>query len=93
MGLVSEYTTVGLNSSVISYYENLGYEIPRRKDKQGRLRVAQGTTIEVKISDLTPSSNQYIEARCDCDTCNKTKKIITNCFVVDFLFRKFILPK
>ena len=23
MGLVNEYTTVGLNSSVISYYENL----------------------------------------------------------------------
>lgn len=76
MGLVSEYTTVGLNSSVISYYENLGYEIPRRKDKQGRLSVPQGATIEVKISDLMPSSNQYIEARCDCNTCNKTKRIM-----------------
>lgn len=76
MGLVSEYTTVGLNSSVISYYENLGYEIPRRKDKQGRLSVPQGATIEVKISDLTPSSNQYVEVRCDCDTCNRTKRIM-----------------
>ncbi|MSS38930.1 hypothetical protein FYJ37_00830 [[Clostridium] scindens] len=76
MSLVSEYTTVGLNSSVISYYENLGYKIPRRKDKQGRLSVPQGATIDVKISDLTPSSNQYIEARCDCDTCNKTKRIM-----------------
>ena len=76
MSLVSEYTTVGLNSSVISYYENLGYEIPRRKDKQGRLSVPQGTTIDVKISDLTPSSNQYIDAQCDCSSCKKIKRIM-----------------
>ena len=30
----------------------------------------------MKISDLMPSSNQYIEARCDCNTCNKIKRIM-----------------
>lgn len=76
MGLVNEYTTVGLNSSVISYYENLGYKIPRSIDNQGRLRIPRGTTIDVKTTDLMPSSNQIIEARCD--YCNKIKKIQYN---------------
>lgn len=76
MGLLNEYTTVGLNSSVISYYEKLGYEIPRRKDKEGRIRIPRGTTIEVKTTDLMPSSNQYIDAQCDCNSCNKIKRIM-----------------
>ena len=66
MGIVNEFTTVGLNGSVISYYENLGYEIPRRKDKEGRLKIPSGATINVKTTDLSPSSNQIIEAECDC---------------------------
>ena len=76
MGIVNEFTTVGLNGSVISYYENLGYEIPRRKDKEGRLKIPSGATINVKTTDLSPSSNQIIEAECDC--CKKHKKIQYN---------------
>ena len=65
MGIANEFTTVKLVSGVISYYENLGYEIPRSIDNQGRLRIPRGTTIDVKTTDLSPSSNQTIEARCD----------------------------
>lgn len=72
MGLVNEYTTVGLNSSVISYYEKLGYPIPRSKDKEGRMRIPRGTTINVKTTDLMPSSNQYVDVECDC--CGARKK-------------------
>lgn len=74
MGLINEYTTVGLNSSVISYYENLGYEVPRSKDKEGRLRIPRGTTINVKTTDLMKSSNQYVEV--ECDYCKKIKRIL-----------------
>ena len=73
MGLVNEYTTVGLNSSVISYYENLGYKIPRSIDNQGRLRIPRGTTIDVKTTDLMPSSNQVVDV--ECDFCKKHKKL------------------
>ena len=76
MGIANEFTTVKLVSGVISYYENLGYEIPRSIDNQGRLRIPRGTTIDVKTTDLSPSSNQTIEARCD--YCNKIKKIQYN---------------
>ena len=76
MGIANEFTTVKLVSGVISYYENLGYEIPRSIDNQGRLRIPRGTTIDVKTTDLLPSSNQTIEARCD--YCNKIKKIQYN---------------
>lgn len=74
MGLINEYTTVGLNSSVISYYESLGYTIPRSRDSKGRMRVPRGTTIDVKTTDLTPSSNQYVDVECDC--CGVKKKIL-----------------
>lgn len=73
MSLVNEYTTVGLNSSVISYYENLGYKIPRSIDNQGRLRIPRGTTIDVKTTDLMPSSNQVVDV--ECDYCKKHKKL------------------
>ena len=33
MGLISEYVEVGLGGKNVKYYEDLGYEIPRRKDK------------------------------------------------------------
>lgn len=73
MGLLNEYTTVNLNGGIVSYYEKLGYFIPRSKDKEGRIRVPRGTTIKVKTSDLTPSSNQIVDI--ECDYCKKHKKI------------------
>ncbi len=45
MAIVNEYTEVRLDNSTTSYYESLGYKIPRSKDKDGRLRVPRGTTI------------------------------------------------
>ena len=73
MAIVNEYTEVRLDNSTISYYESLGYKIPRSKDKDGRLRVPRGTTIKIKTSDLLPSSNQYIDVECDC--CHKKRKL------------------
>lgn len=75
MGLVNEEIDVLLQSSMIAYYENLGYEIPRVK-KNYKLVVPYGTIIKVKIKDLPLSSNQYVDVKCDCNTCNKIKHIM-----------------
>lgn len=73
MSLANEYTTVKLNSSVINYYENLGYNIPRIK-KDYKWCVPINTTIEVKTNDLKEHSNVYVEAICDC--CGKHTNIM-----------------
>ena len=75
MGLINEEIEVLLQSSMITYYEKLGYDIPRVK-KNYKWTVPQGTTIIVKISDLPTSSNQYVDVKCDCSVCNKTKHIM-----------------
>lgn len=68
MGLITKEVEVGLNSSTILYYENLGYIIPRVKCKS-RLTVQHGTKIKVNVLDLTNKSNVYVEVQCD--NCNK----------------------
>ena len=73
MGLVNEEIDVLLQSSMITYYENLGYEIPRVK-KNYKWAVPQGTTLRVKVSDLKESSNNYVEAICDC--CGKHNNLM-----------------
>ena len=65
MGLISEYTEVGLCSKNISYYENLGYEIPRVKSNKGMV-VSHGTKINVKVSDLPYASHTKVKICCDC---------------------------
>lgn len=73
MALAHEEIDVLLQSSMIPYYESLGYAIPRTK-KNYKWLVPQGTKIKVKISDLKESSNNYVEAICDC--CGKHKNIM-----------------
>lgn len=77
MGLIlPQKVKVKLISSVISHYEKLGYNIPRSKDKQGRLRVEQNTMIEVDVNDLPHGSNQFVKAECDCCKLEKSIKYI-----------------
>lgn len=49
----------------IKYYENLGYDIPKRRDKWGKLSTPRGTSIIVKVEDLPEGSEVYIECLCD----------------------------
>jgi hypothetical protein len=63
--LLSKEIEVELSSRNIKNYENLGYIIPRIKDKQGRMRVAKGTMILVKVEDLTDGSIAYVDVKCD----------------------------
>lgn len=63
--LISKEVEILLHSSNISYYESKGYEIPRRKDKVGRLKVAKDTKIIVKIEDVPLGSSIDVTAQCD----------------------------
>ncbi len=63
--LVSEFVEVTLGSKNIKYYEDLGYEIPRTKNKQGKMTTPRGTTLLVKIEDVPPKSSARLYLKCD----------------------------
>ena len=65
MGLISTEVEVILNSTTIKYYEDLGYEILRYKDKNGRMKVKKGTKITIKVKDLKTKSDTKIKVKCD----------------------------
>lgn len=67
--LLTKEVEIKLCNSIIKYYEDKGYIIPKYKDKERRLRVKRGTSILVKIEDLSEGSN--ILVKCDCDFCGK----------------------
>lgn len=47
------------------YYEKLGYEIPKIKNKRGNLTVPKGTKIFVKVEDLSKASEYKVTRICD----------------------------
>lgn len=51
------------------YFEKMGYEIPRRKDKLGRISIPRGTKILIKTNDLPEHS--HIKVTKICDECGK----------------------
>lgn len=71
MGLISTEVETILKSNTISYYENLGYKIPRRKNKSGKYTVPNGTSIKVDVKDLSHGSNVIVDVKCDGDNCGK----------------------
>lgn len=38
MGIIDEKVWITLSSNNMNYYKNLGYEIPKRKDKEGNIK-------------------------------------------------------
>lgn len=70
MGLITKEVEVVLNSKNISYYESLGYEIPRYYNRQlKKMQVKRGTKILVKISDVLSGSEILVNV--ECDNCNR----------------------
>lgn len=69
MGLLTKEVEIKLGVRTIKYYENLGYKIPREKDKWGNISVPRGTKIFVKTNDLTDSS--HVKINIECDGCGK----------------------
>ena len=75
MGVVLPQTVkVNVSTNGVSYYEQLGYEIPRYYNKRrNKYSVKKGTTIDVSVLDLKDNSNLIIE--CECDICNRREKL------------------
>ena len=69
MGLITEEVEVNLCGSNIDYYEGLGYEIPRRKDKYNNLTTPINSKIEIKVFNLLNESHMKVLVKCD--ECNK----------------------
>ncbi len=72
MGLISEEVEVRLSSNNIKWYEDKGYEIPKRKDKWGKITTPKGTYIKIRVEDLPNGSSIKIDVQCD--NCNKIFK-------------------
>jgi len=62
--LLTKEIEVRVNSQGV-LYEKKGYEIPRIKDKWGRLKVPLGSKIIVKVEDLPNGSNAKVDIECD----------------------------
>ena len=52
MGLISKEVEINICGGNYKHYEELGYHIPRSKNKWGRMGILQGTKIIVKVEDL-----------------------------------------
>ena len=74
--LLTKEVKINLASSNIKYYEDKGYKIPRYKDKQGRLKVRRGTSIVVKVEDVSIGCSALVD--CKCDLCKKDYKVSFN---------------
>jgi hypothetical protein len=63
--LQSKEVYILLTNQNIKHYEQLGYEIPKHKGKNGRISVPRGTKIIVNVRDLLKGSIVQIEIKCD----------------------------
>lgn len=73
MGLITKEVEVELSSNTIKYYENLGYKIPRIRNKWRKYTVPRGTKIRVKVKDLKYNSKTIVDV--ECDNCKKKYQI------------------
>lgn len=79
MCLLNTEVMIGINSSNVKYYENLGYIIPKHLDSHKKMRYKNGTKINVKIDDLQHGSGVKLDAMCD--NCRKEYIISYNNYV------------
>lgn len=75
MGLVlPQQIEIQVAVNMAKYYENLGYEIPKKYNKRDHKWVYdRNATMKVDVRDLKPSSNLLLE--CECDICKEREKI------------------
>lgn len=77
--LLTKEVEINLNSANIKYYEQLGYKIPRYKNKHGKFTVSRGTKILIKIKDIQLGSGSLINAKCDGDNCENSYLVMKWC--------------
>lgn len=65
--ILPQMINIVVTSGMVSYYESLGYNIPRSyNEKSKKYVLKKGTKISVHILDLKPSSNYKVQLYCDC---------------------------
>lgn len=74
MGLITKEVETGLRGFNTKYYEDLGYEIPLKMNKYGKMVVDQNAKITVKVEDLKPNSSIKVDTECDC--CGKPSRML-----------------
>ncbi|AZV43620.1 hypothetical protein BAOM_3011 [Peribacillus asahii] len=65
MAILEKEILVEASGMNIKHYEEIGYTIPRQKDRKGRLNVKKGTKILVKVTDLPRRSSTLVTKICD----------------------------
>lgn len=65
MAILEKSVWVKLNGNNISYYEELGYEINRNKNKWGKTTIPANTKLLVEMKDLPKQSNIKVTKVCD----------------------------
>ncbi len=65
MLLITESVWTRLGGRNDSHYGKIGYHIPRKRNKQGRMLVARGTKILVRVEDLPKGSEIKVEFKCN----------------------------
>lgn len=74
MGIILPQVVAVNISNQSTYYENLGYKIPRYYNKKkGGYFIKKGTEINVFAEDLKPNSNIIIKVQCD--ICGRKEKV------------------
>lgn len=71
--ILDEYVTAGISPQTLKWFEERGYDIPRKKDKKGRINYTKGTKIKVKVTDLPPQSG--IKVQCKCEKCGVVRGV------------------
>lgn len=65
MAILEITVFVSVGTPFDTYYEDLGYKIPRKKDKKGRIVADRRQKILVKVNDLPKGSNIKLTKICD----------------------------
>lgn len=65
MAILEDQVLVKFSSRTYKHYEDLGYKFTRYKDNHGVYRIKKGSSILVKVGDLTKGSNVRVTKICD----------------------------
>lgn len=65
MAILENEVWVTLAGTNVKHYENLGYHIPRVKNKWHKIQVKSGTKIKIKVEDLQNGSMASVTKVCD----------------------------
>lgn len=70
MSILEEEITIILTSTLVKHFEELNYNLPKRRDKWGTLTVPKGSQIAVKVDDLPKGSHIKLTKVCDNNKCD-----------------------